>query len=115
MLTLKELLNTMGDDFYTSYHKMFEEFIYERSFSGLRYTHDTENRVICIYDDHDTERDNPLVTMIYSFNEPKLFIENIPGNRTIRIIPDYKCLYQLIILAKAYRMGIDGLIKFYEL
>lgn len=116
-LTFKGLLKTFTDDFFNSYREMFESLSWD--LSDLRFIHDEDKRRIEVYDSSidkiTTVMETPLLTLIYSFNEPKILIDNIPGCGLIRIIPDYKCLYQVIVLAMSYRDNVKAVTKFFEL
>ena len=118
-INFTELLYTMSDDFFTSYRTMIEELqITLRQEQPIRFIHDEEKRRIHIYEGSNkkvSELDVPLLTFLYSFNEPKIYIEGIPGQDCIRLVPNGECLYQLLVLARTHLINIKMITKYHEL
>lgn len=117
-LTLKELLETMKENYYNAYREMFKNLRMIGNLIELRYIHDVENHKVFIYDGYIKTvgvLDTPLLDILYSFNETKISINGIPGAHTIIILPKYECLYQLIILSNSHRNNIEAITRFYEL
>ena len=115
-ITFTELLETMDNN----YHEMFNALgVLLNNKIQIRFIHDKENRCVHLYDSFKTkvveDLETPLLTVIYSFNEPKIFVDCIPGCHLISLVPNPQCLYQLIVLAQTNRMNVESVMKFYEL